>query len=176
MARVMTTGIARAIPGAAGAAAVGLLLREARPSDDGPLAAMFGRCSTETRVARFHGLLHALPAAYLAEALTADAALHDALVLEDRAGELVALASARLVGGDPAVEVGLLVEDAWQGRALGPLLLTSLAVRARARGVLVLRCDVLAARQHLVEVVRRTLGPVAVRREGFEVHVEVRLT
>jgi GNAT superfamily N-acetyltransferase len=176
MATVMTTDMARVVPGAAGAAALGLLLREARPADAGPLAAMFGRCSRETRAARFHGLVHALPGAYLAEALTAEAALHDALVLEAPSGEVVALASARRVDGEPAVEVGLLVEDAWQGRALGPLLLTSLAVRARGRGVLVLRCDVLADRQRLVAVVRRTLGPVAVRREGFEVHVEVRLT
>jgi GNAT superfamily N-acetyltransferase len=173
----MTTGIARTVgvPGAAGAAALGLRLREARPADGEALAAMFRRCTPETRAARFHGMLHALPARYLAEALTAEAEVHDALVLEDRSGGLVALASACRAGGGPAVEVGLLVEDAWQGRALGPLLLTSLAVRARARGVRVLRCDVLADRQHLVEVVRRTLGPVAVRREGVEVHVEVRL-
>lgn len=173
----MTTGIVgtAGLPGAAGAAALGLLLREARPSDAGALAAMFGRCSTETRVARFHGLLHALPAAYLAEALTAGAAVHDALVLEGPGGELVALASARRLDGEPAVEVGLLVEDAWQHRALGPLLLTSLAVRARGRGALVLRCDVLASRQHVVQLVRRTLGPVAVRRDGSEVHVEVQL-
>lgn len=173
----MTTGITRtaSIPGAAGAAALGLLLRDARPSDAGPLATMFGRCSPETRAGRFHGMRHTLPSGYLAEALTAGAGLHDALVLEDTAGELVALASGRLVDGEPAVEIGLLVEDAWQRRALGPLLLTSLAVRARGRGVLVLRCDVLASRQHLVDLVRRTLGPVMVRREGFEVHVEVRL-
>jgi len=172
----MTTGIALAMgmPGAAGAAALGLLLREARPSDADALGAMFGRCTPETRSARFHGMLHALPAGYLASALAGDAAVHDALVLETGAGALVALASACRVGS--AVEVGLLVEDAWQGRALGPLLLTSLAVRARRRGARALRCDVLADRQHLVEVVRRTLGPVAVRREGFEVHVEVRLT
>lgn len=173
----MTTGIVRTagIPGAAGAAALGLLLREARPADAGPLAAMFGRCSTETRVARFHGLLHELPVAYLTEALTAGPEVHDALVLQTPAGELVALASARRLDDEPAVEVGLLVEDAWQRRALGPLLLTSLAVRARARGALVLRCDVLASRQYVVEVVRRTLGPVVVRREGSEVHVEVGL-
>jgi N-acetylglutamate synthase-like GNAT family acetyltransferase len=173
----MTTGIAgtTGLPGAAGAAALGLRLREARPSDADALAAMFERCSTETRVGRFHGMLHALPAAYLIEALTASDSVHDALVLQDPAGELVALASARRLDGEPAVEVGLLIEDTWQRRALGPLLLTSLAVRARGRGVLVLRCDVLASRQHLVEVVRRTLGPIAVRREGFEVHVEVRL-
>ena len=173
----MTTGIPRTagIPGAAGAAALGLLLREARPEDAEPLAAMFGRCSPETRLSRFHGMLHALPAGYLAEALTADAGLHDALVLEAESGELAALASARTLDGEPAVEVGLLVEGAWQHRALGPLLLTSLAVRARGRGVEVLRCDVLVSRQHLVEVVRRTLGPIAVRREGVEVQVEVRL-
>jgi GNAT superfamily N-acetyltransferase len=171
----MTTGIA-AVPGAAGAAALGLLLREAHPADAGPLAEMFDRCSAETRIGRFHGFVHELPSAYLHEALTAEAALHDALVLETPAPALVALASARRVEPGPAVEIGVLVEDAWQCHGLGPLLLTSLAVRARGRGVALLRCDVLGSRQHVVEVVRRTLGPVAVRREYGEVHVEVRLT
>jgi GNAT superfamily N-acetyltransferase len=116
----------------------------------------------------------------IAEALTAAAGLHDALVLEDAgpAACLAALASARRLDdpGEPAVEIGLLVEDAWQGRGLGTLLLTSLAVRARSRGIALLCCDVLASRQHLAEVVRRTLGPVTIRREGLSVYVEVRLS
>jgi GNAT superfamily N-acetyltransferase len=175
----MTTGIVEvrtSIPGATAAAALGLLLREAGPADAAALAAMFGRCGRESRYGRFHGLLRELPSAYLTEALTADAAVHDALVLARRSA-VVALASARRVDGaaEPAVEVGLLVEDAEQGRGLGTLLLASLAVRARRRGVALLRCDVLAVRQHLAEVVRRTLGPVAVRREGITVQVEVRL-
>jgi GNAT superfamily N-acetyltransferase len=175
----MTTGIAAArsaVPGAAAAAALGLLLRDAAPADAAALADMFARCGRESRYGRFHGLLHELPSAYLAEALAADAVLHDALVLT-HGPATVALASARRVEdpGETAVEVGLLVEDAWQGRGLGTLLLTSLAARARRRGIVLLRCDVLAARQHLVEVVRRTLGPVAVRRDGIAVHVEVRL-
>ena len=177
-----STGTARAasVPGAAGAAALGLLLREAGPTDAAALSAMFARCSRTTRAGRFHGLLRELPSSYLAEALTAEAGLHDALVLEDAgpATSLAALASARRLDdpGEPAVEIGLLVEDAWQGRGLGTLLLTSLAVRARRRGIALLRCDVLASRQHLAEVVRRTLGPATIRREDLTVHVEVRLT
>jgi GNAT superfamily N-acetyltransferase len=170
-------GVRPAVPGAAGAAALGPRLRPAGPADAQALHALFGRCSHETRAGRFHGLLHALPEPYLTEALTADDACHDALVLETPGSLLVALASARRAEepGEPAAELGLLVEDPWQHRGLGTLLLTALAVRARARGVRVLRCDVLADRERLVAVLRRTLGPVTVRREGPTVHAEVRL-
>jgi GNAT superfamily N-acetyltransferase len=178
----MTTGIARPVdtardapPGAAGAAALGLRLRVARPDDAARLAALYARCTPESRFGRFHGLLHELPSSYLREALTAGPALHEALVLETPANLLVALASGRRVEPGPAVEIGLLVEDGWQRRGLGTLLLTSLAARARGRSIRLLRCDILASRRRLVEVIRRTLGPVTLRWEGDEVHVEVRL-
>src|SRR4051794_17832931 len=155
-------------------------VRGARREDAPALRRMFDRCTPESRYRRFHGLLHALPEAYLQEALDEDPCRHDALVLEQPAptgAELAALASARRLAepGEPAVEVGLLVEDAWQGRGWGTCLLTLLAARARARGVVVLRGDLLAASERPLAVLRRTLGPVAVRREGFVVHAAVRL-
>jgi GNAT superfamily N-acetyltransferase len=151
-------------------------LRQAVPDDAPALHAMFARCSAGTTYARFHGRLHALPDRYLAEALAGDPALHDALVVE-RGGELVALASARRLDepGEPAVEIGLLVEDAAQGLGLGTGLLLTLAGRARSRGVAVLRCDVLAGNRRLVDTLRRTLGPVAARSDGLVVHAWVRL-
>jgi GNAT superfamily N-acetyltransferase len=134
---------------------------------------MFDRCGPETRYGRFHGLLHALPERYLAEALAAEPAWHDALVVEVP-GELVALGSARAVG-ERAVEVGLLVEDAAQGRGLGTRLLLALAARARSRGVAELRCDVLHRNRPLLGTLRATLGPTTVRSEGLVLHASVRL-
>jgi GNAT superfamily N-acetyltransferase len=160
----MTTGIA-----------VAQVLRPAAPGDAAAVHRMFERCSAETRCGRFHGLLHALPEGYLAEALTADAALHDALVAEcAEAGELVALGSARAVG-DRAVEIGLLVEDAAQRRGVGTRLLLALAARARSRGVTDLHCDVLHRNRALLGTLRRTLGPTAIRSDGPVLHASVRL-
>ncbi|MGY1604484.1 N-acetyltransferase family protein [Geodermatophilus sp. SYSU D00815] len=161
----------------------GLVLRPAGPSDAGPLARMFGRCSADTVARRFHGRVGELPRAYLEEALTADPCLHDALVVEDAgtavagARTVVALGSARRLDDParPVAEVALLVEDARQRHGLGSLLLAVLAERARRRGVTALRCDVLAQAEPLVGTVRRILGPATTRREGFVVHVEVGL-
>lgn len=158
----MTTGIA-----------VAQGLRPARPDDEGALHRMFERCSAETRYARFHGLLRELPEGYLKEALTAEPALHDTLVAECQ-GELVALGSAR-AAGDGAVEIGLLVQDAAQGRGLGTRLLLALAARARSRGTAELRCDVLHRNRALLGTLRRTLGPATVRSDGLVLHASVRL-
>jgi GNAT superfamily N-acetyltransferase len=151
-------------------------LRPALPCDAPALHAMFARCSADTTYGRFHGRLRALPDRYLTEALAGDPALHDALVVETPE-DLVALASARRLDepGEPAVEIGLLVEDAAQGRGLGTGLLLALAGRARSRGVAVLRCDVLAGNRRLVDTLRRALGPVAARSDGLIVHASVRL-
>jgi GNAT superfamily N-acetyltransferase len=160
----MTTGIP-----------AGLVLRQASLPDALELHRLFGRCSADTRYARFHGNVAALPAGYLREALTAAPCRHDALVLQRAAGaELVALGSARRVAA-ATVDVGLLVEDDEQSRGLGTLLLRTLADRARHRGIAVLTCDVLATHEGLVRVLRRTLGPVQTVREGGTVHARVRL-
>jgi GNAT superfamily N-acetyltransferase len=163
----MTTGIP-----------VGLRLRCATLADALEVHRLFGRCSPATRYGRFHGHLREVPPGYLCEALTAGPCRHDALVVQRCGGaELVALASARRVDGpgEPAVDVGVLVEDAEQGRGLGTLLLATLARRAGERGIAVLTCDVLATHQRLVAVLRRTLGPVATSRDGGTVHARVRL-
>jgi GNAT superfamily N-acetyltransferase len=151
-------------------------LRLARPEDAPALHRMFARCSADTRYARFHGPVRALPARYLAEALAGDPDLHDALVVETTE-DLVALGSARQLDGPgrPAVDIGLLVEDAAQDRGLGTRLLLTLAARARSRGAAFLHCDVLAHNRRLIDTVRRTLGPVATRSDGPVLHASVRL-
>jgi GNAT superfamily N-acetyltransferase len=158
----MTTGIGRAQG-----------LRPATPDDVAALHRMFDRCSAGTRYDRFHGLLRALPEGYLTEAVTADPALHDALVA-GRDGEVWALGSARALGSR-VVELGLLVEDAAQRRGLGTRLLLTLAARARSRGVTELRCDLLQGNRNLLGVLRSTLGPATVRSDGLVLHASVPL-
>src|SRR5690242_14933268 len=152
-------------------------VRCAVPADALGVHRLFGRCSRETRYRRFHGHVSEVPLDYLLEALTAEPDRHDALVAQRPDGDLVALGSARRVDAPdgPAVDVGLLVEDAEQGRGLGTLLLVALAARARDRGVGVLTCDLLATHQGLVAVLRRTLGPVRTVREGGIIRARVRI-
>jgi GNAT superfamily N-acetyltransferase len=123
---------------------------------------MFERCSPETRYRRFHGPVEAIPQRYLAEALSGSP-LHYALVAcpepADGAdasgppGGIVALASCRLVG-EGVAELGLLIEDAWQRRGLGPRLLRDLAGFGSEAGLRVLRAQVLAEQAWITGLLR----------------------
>ena len=154
-----------------------VLIRPAETSDADALRRMYRRCGADSRYARFHGVLNEMPAAYLDSVLGADQAVHDALVAETAGGDLVALGSAARMptDGPPVVEIGLLVEDRWQQRGIGSGLLGLLADRARRRGVERLRCDVLAGNRHVLAMLRRHTGTLAIRYEGGVAVVEAGL-
>jgi len=61
--------------------------------------------------------------------------------------------------GEPHVaEVALVVEDGWQGRGLGAILLDAVTAAAEARGVLGFRADVLADNYRMLRLLAtRTL-------------------
>jgi GNAT superfamily N-acetyltransferase len=136
----------------------GLSVRRARTGDRAALEAMFGRCSWETAYRRFHGVVAAIPARYLAEAL-AGVPEHFALVVVNGPC-VVALASCREGRSGGAVgraELGILVEDAWQRRGLGGLLLRRLIEHADSRGLSMLHAQVLEE-QAWIERLLRAFG------------------
>lgn len=102
---------------------------------------MLERCSDLTRRHRFGGPVRQWPEPFLGDCLAGRPEHHDALVLATGApsGESVlALASAATVAARPdgdEVEIGLLVEDAWQHAGMGCVLLDALLHRAWSRGV-----------------------------------------
>jgi len=152
-------------------------VRAGAPPDAEDLQRMWRRCGPDTRYARFWTVLTAIPAGYLEQALDGDPWRHDAVVAEAGPGELVGFGTAALVpsAGGPAIDVGLLVEDAWQRRGVGTHLLLTLAARARARGVRRLRCDVLSERAALLGVLRRHFGTLTLRPDGLSIAAEVEL-
>jgi L-amino acid N-acyltransferase YncA len=122
------------------------------PGDRTALEAMFARCSLQTRYRRFHAPVAAIPARYLAAAL-AGRPDHYALVAAAPSGEVVALASA--CATEPGtVEVGILVEDASQGRGLGGFLLRLLVEHARRRGVRVITAVILREQPWILRLLR----------------------
>jgi GNAT superfamily N-acetyltransferase len=147
-------------------------VRRAAPADHEALARMFERCALETRYRRFHGPVKAIPARYLADALSGSP-FHYALVAcpvpeavpvlgqdscavpgpEARAGGIVALASCRAVD-EGAAELGLLIEDAWQRRGLGARLLRDLVAHARRTGLRVLEAQLLAEQAWIAGLLR----------------------
>lgn len=136
-----------------------LLVRPAVAGDRAALEGMFQRCSPATVYQRFHGQVRAFPRAYLDEALAGTDA-HYAVVCYSGT-EAVALASCR--AGDRhgqedrpgEAELGILIEDAWQRRGLGGVLLGELIAHARDHGIGVLHAQLLTERDWIIKMLVR---------------------
>jgi GNAT superfamily N-acetyltransferase len=152
-----------------------VLVRRAGGDDRAALEAMFLRCTPQTVYRRFHGPVKAFPASYLREAL-AGVPEHLALVAVagspadgfeacaggDRwagggigpRGRVVGLASCRLTESGDAAEIGLLVEDAWQGRGIGRELLRRLVAYGDCLNVPELQAQVLIEQDWIAGMLR----------------------
>ena len=109
-------------------------VRVLSPRDGDGLRRMFSRLSQETLYRRFHAPYPRVP----------EWALDRLLGVECYNGEsVVAVASNEIVGHAMYVsspdgrdaEVAVVVEDSWQSKGVGKLLLSALAARARQRGI-----------------------------------------
>ena len=95
-------------------------LRHVCAADAGAVIAMHDRCGPESRLHRWMGNSATMPSAYLAHALSG-ADDHQAVVAELATGQVIALGSAVKVSG-ATYELGLLVEDDFQGIGVGTAL------------------------------------------------------
>ena len=128
-------------------------LRPIRPDDADLLREMHARLSPDTVYMRFFSMVRTLAARDVERLTQVD---H-----EDRVA-LVALLREQMVGvvrfdrmpGTADAEVAVVVEDAHQGRGLGPLLLEHLAAAARERGIERFVADVLPSNRRMIEVFR----------------------
>jgi GNAT superfamily N-acetyltransferase len=114
-----------------------VLVREAAPSDSPLVAALHARCSPESRRARFLSPTARLDDEQLRELVGPEGG-RAVLALTVDGGSAIGLADLRLGArpGDMApASVGVLVDDAWQGRGLGTALLRRLAETAGELGV-----------------------------------------
>ena len=73
------------------------------------------------------------------------------------------------------VDLGVLVEDAWQRRGIGTCLVASLLVNARAMGVMTVHADVLGDDLFILAALRR-IGPLSVSIEfgSYSIDIEIR--
>ncbi len=128
-------------------------IRVATPWDGERLRRMFSRVSSETIYRRFHIPYPDVPERTLAVML--DVEHHDKEFLVAVAEEeIVGHAMYVRLGGGSEAEIAIIVEDGWQSKGVGKLLLSELAKRARFRGIEIFTGEVL-------EQNRRMLGLAA---------------
>jgi GNAT superfamily N-acetyltransferase len=132
-------------------------IRQVRPEQDLPaLSEFFAGLSTQSRYLRFFGPVR--PGAALLRTLAGCAANVDALAAV-RGGVIVghAMAVDRVEPKDPrgtrVTDIGVVVDDAWQGRGVGAALMRAIVTGAQARGVTVLEMDVLDGNQRVLAMV-----------------------
>ena len=129
-------------------------IRVATPRDKGKLREMFSRLSPETIYRRFHIPYRHVPERMLDLMLDVD---HHAgkslLAVVER--EIIGHAMYVRLGDSSEAEMAIIVEDGWQSKGVGKLLLSELAERARLRGIETFTGEVLRKN-------RRMLGLAAV--------------
>ncbi len=151
-----------------------LRIRAIRPADEPRLEALFERLTPQTIYQRFFTWYRRLPAAWYREFANVDYRARLALVAEDVTADGVRLRGiAQWEPGDaPATaEIAVLVEDDWQSRGLGTILLTELFAAARGRGVDRFCADVLAENERMLRLLRRLTEIRASTTEHGVVHL-----
>jgi acyl-CoA synthetase (NDP forming)/GNAT superfamily N-acetyltransferase len=138
-------------------------LRPIRPSDADRLRDFHARLSPETVYNRFFTMLRTLPARDVERFTTVDHEDREAVVAVLHGG-IVGVARYDRNPGTADAEVAVVVEDAHQGRGLGPLLLEHLTAAARERGIERFTADVLPSNRRMITVFRSA---------GFEVDREL---
>jgi RimJ/RimL family protein N-acetyltransferase len=134
----------------------GLRLRLIRPDDEPRLVTLYGRLSRHTAYQRFFAAMQRLPLDWAHFLANVDYRARLALVVEDpRGGELIAVGRYEPSDQADVAEVAFVVQDAWQGKGLGRLLLRELLLAAEARGIRRFRAYVLADNDRMLRLLSR---------------------
>lgn len=141
-----------------------VLIRPLELRDRAALAAAIMRLSERSRYLRFASPMPVVRPSALDRLLDLDHRHREALVASDvRTRDGVAVARYAEIAGEPdVVEVAITVDDAWQRRGLGQLLLARVIARARENGYRSVRGCVLAENRPA----RALLGAAGFRLRG----------
>jgi GNAT superfamily N-acetyltransferase len=139
-------------------------------SDIEAVLAMLGRCSRASRFHRFHGFTDGV--AYFAALLRDRPDDHTLLAWSGRVCVGVATLG---VGTTGVVDLGVLVEDAWQRRKIGTRLIASLLDEARAKGLATVHADVLVDDAFILQALRR-IAPLSVSADRGSLLIDIDLS
>jgi len=152
----------------------GVLLRTATPADAPAIETLLSRVSSDSLRLRFMGRLAQLPRNFVRDLVDIDPRDRACLLViigEGSSERVVAFGNYLSLGGSRA-EVAFLVEDAYQGRGISPLLLERLAGIAAGAGLIGFEAEVLFENQRMLNVFRSSGFEVRQALEGGCLHVE----
>ncbi|HEX8727683.1 MAG TPA: GNAT family N-acetyltransferase [Ktedonobacterales bacterium] len=148
---------------------VALYQRAIRADDATHLQAFHKRLSHQSILFRFFGEVPELSVAFAERLSHVDYDTRMAVVVNVGAGAdepIIAVARYQRLDQESA-EIGLAVEDDWQGRGLGPRLMRTLAAYGRGRGILTFIAYVMIDNSHMLAMLRHSGFPTTFSfREG----------
>jgi acetyltransferase len=133
-----------------------LLLRPIRPDDEPRLLALYDRLSRYTAYQRFFAVTKQPPPDWVHFLANVDYRRRLALVVEHGPEpSLLAVARYESIDEPHTAEIAFVVEDGWQNRGLGTILLGELLAAADARGIRRFRAYVLSDNSRMLDLLRR---------------------
>jgi RimJ/RimL family protein N-acetyltransferase len=135
-----------------------LHLRPIRPDDQDGLISFHDRLSGQTAYQRFFNVMKHLPRARAHFLADVDYRRRLALVAEHGEGPdrtLVGVARYDCTGSPDTAEIAFVIQDDWQNRGLGTILLDALLAAADARGIHRFRAYVLASNGRMLDLLAR---------------------
>lgn len=132
-------------------------IRQVDPTDGPAILAMGRRCSRTTLYQRFLGVVNGLSASFV-EGILAGSSTQTSLVATLADEETVVGLASCSPDGQGRVEVGVLVEDAYQCQGIGSALLERLMCSQMRDGELGVTALVLTERLHVAGSLARRLG------------------
>jgi acetyltransferase len=135
-----------------------LRLRPIRPDDAPRLSDLYDRLSQHSAYQRFFTIMRRLPPDWSTLLANVDYQRRFALVLEDLAapdGRLIGVARYEPTAEPDVVEIAAVVQDGWQGKHLGSLLLTELLQAAAHNGIHSFQAYVLAENRRMLHLLGR---------------------
>jgi GNAT superfamily N-acetyltransferase len=145
------------------------------PDEEARLVRFHHRLSPETTRRRFFSIHPELSSDELHRFTHVDHVDREAIIAVAD-GEIVAVARFDRIGGGADAEVAFVVADSWQGRGLGPVLLSRLAERAGQLGVARFVAETLHDNRRMLSVFRHAGYPITERLEDGVVDVTIELS